>query len=69
MTYVIVSVLVLEIINTVFERVTDVLKPRVHPYAGAMKDLMAGAVFITSVGAAAVGVFILGPHILDLFNL
>jgi len=63
----IVAVMIMEIINTVFERMVDVLKPRVHPYAKTMKDMMAAAVLITAVGAFVVGLFILGPHFLDLF--
>ena len=65
LAFTIVSVLILEIINTVFERVTDVLKPRVHPYAEIMKDMMAAAVLIASVGAIIVGILILGPYIVD----
>ncbi len=63
--YAIGSVLILEIINTVLERVTDILKPRVHPYAEAMKNLMAAAVLIAAIGAIIAGVLILGPYLLD----
>lgn len=65
LTYAIGSVLILEIINTVLERVTDILKPRVHPYAAVMKDLMAAAVLIAAIGAVISGVLILGPYIMD----
>lgn len=65
LTYAIGSVLILEIINTVLERVTDILKPRVHPYAEVMKDLMAAAVLIAAIGAVISGVLILGPYMLD----
>ena len=64
LTYTIGSVLILELINTVFERVTDVLQPRMHPYAQVMKDLMAAAVLIASIGALIIGIVILGPHVL-----
>ena len=37
-------VLILELINTVVERVVDILKPRIHPYARLIKDLMAAVV-------------------------
>jgi diacylglycerol kinase len=63
LTYTIGSVLILELINTVFERVTDILQPRMHPYAQAMKDLMAAAVLIASFGAVVIGIIILGPHV------
>jgi diacylglycerol kinase len=65
LTYAIGSVLILEIINTVLERVTDILKPRVHPYAAVMKDLMAAAVLIAAMGAIISGVLILGPYVLN----
>jgi undecaprenol kinase len=35
---VIAGVLVMELFNTVVERVVDILKPRIHPYARLIKD-------------------------------
>lgn len=64
LVFVIVGVLVLELINTAIERVVDMLKPRVHPYARIAKDVMAAAVLISSFGAVAVGLIILLPYIL-----
>ena len=55
-------VLVLEIINSIFERIVDILEPRVHPYAKAIKDMMATAVLIASLGAAFVGIVIFLPY-------
>lgn len=60
----IAMVLVLEIFNTVVERIADILKPRVHPYVAAIKDLMAAAVLITSLAAAIIGLAILIPAFL-----
>ena len=60
--FVIFSVLVMEIINTIFERVVDILKPRVHPYAQLIKDIMAAAVLIVSVGSIVIGVIIFYPY-------
>lgn len=57
-----VLVLVLELINTAVERVMDILKPRVHPYARVVKDVTAGAVFIASLGALILGVMIFFPY-------
>ena len=59
-------VLIAELINTVLERVMDILKPRIHPYAHLIKDLMAGAVLISSVVEIAVGVIIFYPYFRDL---
>ena len=65
---VIFAVLVIELINTIFERVVDMLKPRVHPYAQLVKDIMAAAVLLSSIGAVIVGVIIFYPYIKDLFG-
>jgi len=64
---VIFAVLVIELINTIFERVVDMLKPRMHPYAQLVKDIMAAAVLLSSIGAVIVGVIIFYPYIKDLF--
>jgi len=61
------AVLVMELINTIFERVVDILKPRVHPYAQLVKDVMAAAVLLSSIGAVIVGVIIFWPYFQDLF--
>ncbi len=61
---VIALVLGMELTNTAFERVIDMLKPRVHPYARIVKDVMAGAVLMTAVLAIAIGVLVFLPHLL-----
>ena len=58
----IVLVLVLEIINSIFERIVDILEPRVHPYAKTIKDMMAAAVLIASFGAVLIGIIIFCPY-------
>ncbi len=55
-------VLVLEIFNTAFERLLDMLKPHVHPYVKVIKDLVAGAVLIASLFAIFIGGMILLPY-------
>ncbi len=65
---VIIMVLVLELINSVFERVIDILKPRMHPYVETIKDIMAAVVLISSIGAVLIGVLILGPYVVELLN-
>jgi diacylglycerol kinase len=54
---------VLELLNSVVERFVDVVKPRIHHYAMDIKDIMAAAVFVASLGALIVGIVILGPHV------
>lgn len=60
-------VLISELTNTVFERVVDILKPRIHPYARLIKDLMAAVVLISSVVALIIGIIIFYPYFRDLF--
>jgi len=60
----ILVVLVLELINTIFEKFVDILKPRVHHYVLVIKDLMAAAVLIASIGAIVIGLLIFLPYIL-----
>jgi len=62
---VIISVLVLEIINSIFERIVDVYKPRLNPYVRDIKDMMAAAVLIASIGATVIGLMIFVPYIAD----
>jgi diacylglycerol kinase len=64
---VVFAMLVMELINTIFERVVDILKPRVHPYAQLVKDIMAAAVLLSSLGAVIVGTIIFWPYVKDLF--
>lgn len=57
----IASVFALEIVNTVFERVVDMFQPRVHHYAGVIKDLMAAAVLVAALSALVIGALIFIP--------
>ncbi len=66
LTGMVAGVLVLEIANTVIEKLIDLLKPRMEQYAGIVKDLMATAVLLTSIGAIIVGLIIFVPYILPL---
>lgn len=65
-TLAIVLVLVLEILNTIVERFVDMVKPRLHSYVGAIKDMMAGAVLLMSLAAVAIGIAVFFPHIANL---
>lgn len=60
-------VLVLELVNTIFEQFTDFFSPRYSEMARAVKDLMAAAVLVASVGAVAIGAVIFGPYVVELF--
>lgn len=58
------SVLVLELINTIFEAIIDVMKPRMHHYVAIIKNIMAAAVLLASIGAVVIGSLILYPYFL-----
>lgn len=55
-------VLIMELINTVIERLVDLAKPRVHVYAKIIKDVMAGATLIIAMVAIIIGWLIFLPH-------
>ena len=60
---VVMAVLIMELLNTIMERIVDILKPRIHPYARLIKDLMAAGVLLTSILAVIVGLIIFIPYI------
>lgn len=62
-----VSVMVLEIVNSIFERLADAVHPRLHPMIREIKDMMAGAVLLAACTAAIVGVSILFPYLFVFF--
>jgi diacylglycerol kinase (ATP) len=62
----IVAVWTAEALNTAFEFLADVASPEFHPLVKKSKDVAAGAVLIAAIGAAAIGLLVLGPHLLDL---
>ena len=64
----IISVWAAEAINTAFEALCDVASPDYHPQVKRAKDIAAGAVLLTAMGAAVIGCVILGPYLLQYFN-
>lgn len=61
------GVLTLELVNSVFERIADGLKPRLHPMVADIKDIMAAAVLIASAASAIIGAIIFVPRLSGLF--
>ena len=59
----IVAVWTAEALNTAFEFLTDVASPSFHPLAEKAKDVAAGAVLISALGAVAIGLLVLGPKL------
>jgi diacylglycerol kinase (ATP) len=64
----IVSVWTAECLNTAFEFLCDVTSPEFHPLVEKAKDVAAGAVLITAIGAFAIGGLVFVPHALKLLG-
>ena len=62
------AVLVLELLNSTVERLSDALRPRLNDAVRDVKDLMAGAVLLAAFMSALVAVLIFVPHIAALFQ-
>lgn len=59
------AVLVLELLNSVVERVMDFLSPEYNEQARLVKDLMAAIVLLASIGVAVIGIIIFFPYIIN----
>lgn len=62
----IVVVIVAEMLNTALECAVDLVTTEYHPLAKIAKDVSAGAVFVASIGTAAVGGIIFVPKLWQL---
>ena len=65
LTFIIVTVT--EIINTAVEKLCDVVSPQYNEKIKVIKDISAGAVLLSAIGAVAVGLIIFLPKIWELF--
>jgi len=64
----IMAVWTAEALNTAFEALCDVASPEFHPMVERAKDVAAGAVLISAIGAVAIGVLVFGPRLLGLLG-
>jgi len=64
----VVLVLILELLNSAVEKLSDVLKPRLNWQIQVVKDVMAAVVFLASLGALIIGAVIFWPYVFELFN-
>ena len=64
----IAMVLVAELFNTAIEFLTDLVSPEYNKKAGLVKDISAGAVLITAIGALVIGLIIFVPKLLVLIH-
>ncbi len=63
-----VLVIFAELMNTAIETVVDLVTDDYHELAKRAKDVAAGAVLVTSVGAVILGYLVLSGHIFPLFH-
>jgi diacylglycerol kinase (ATP) len=61
-----VAVWTTEILNTALESLGDATAPDHDPLVAVAKDAAAGAVLVAAIGAALIGVLVLGPHLVAL---
>ncbi|HWE63923.1 MAG TPA: diacylglycerol kinase family protein [Chloroflexota bacterium] len=59
----ILAVLATEMLNTVVEAIVDLITDHYHPLARIAKDVAAGTVLFTAIGAAIIGLVVLGPYL------
>jgi len=58
------SVISAEVMNSAIETVVDMVQPNYHPLAGMAKDIAAGAVLVTAIQAAVIGIIVFAPVLL-----
>lgn len=64
----IMAVWTAEALNTAFESLCNVASPEFHPLVERAKDVAAGAVLISAIGAAVVGLLVFGPRLRDVLG-
>ena len=61
-------VITAELFNSAIERLVDLVSPQWHKIAGEVKDIAAGAVLVTAIAAAIVGLMVFVPYLVALFK-
>lgn len=64
----VIAVLLAEMFNTAIEAIVDIVSPEHTEKAKVVKDIAAGAVFVTSIGVAVIGYIVLMPYIRESFH-
>ncbi len=60
--FAIVLVLTTEVVNTAFEDAMNKIEPHHDPLVGRIKDIAAGAVILSVIGAVVIGILVFGHH-------
>lgn len=53
----------MELVNTAFEHLVNLVSPEHQPLAGKVKDIAAGAVLLAALGAVVIGVLVFGKYV------
>ena len=61
------TVISAELFNSAIERLVDLVSPEWQKIAGEVKDIAAGAVLVTAIAAAIVGLIVFLPYVIALF--
>ncbi|MBE6288946.1 MAG: diacylglycerol kinase family protein [Bacteroidaceae bacterium] len=61
------TVIAAELFNSAIERLVDMVSPEWEKIAGEVKDIAAGAVLVTAIAAAIVGIIVFLPYVITLF--
>ncbi|MBO6255143.1 MAG: diacylglycerol kinase family protein [Bacteroidaceae bacterium] len=61
------TVIAAELFNSAIERLVDMVSPEWEKIAGEVKDIAAGAVLVTAIAAAIVGIIVFLPYVIALF--
>jgi diacylglycerol kinase len=64
--FAIIIVFTAEVVNTALEKTLDLIEPAQNEQVGIIKDIAAGAVLVSAIGAAAIGIAIYLPYILEI---
>lgn len=64
----IMAVWTAEALNTAFEFLAEAASPEFHPLVRDSKDVAAGAVLISAIGAVIIGAIVFGPHVTEILR-
>ena len=59
-------VLILELVNTIFERLIDILKPRIHEYSKEIKNISSAIVLLGAFASVIIGIIIFYPYFINI---
>ncbi|MEK7511739.1 MAG: diacylglycerol kinase family protein [Patescibacteria group bacterium] len=64
----IAGIFILEMLNTVLERMVDMFQPRIHQYVEEIKDIMSAVVLVATIASVAIALIIFLPYLLEYFT-